>query len=132
MLLKFRTVKGHHEVFLSNLLTLFYDAGMAHTGSDLQVNVSSIVRGLLGLRHMRQSDLAPVLGITPSGVNEKLQGRRKWTLDDLDAMAEHFDISPATFFDEPEALLRSRCVALPMPAGQMELAFTVPAELAAA
>lgn len=27
---------------------------------------------------------------------------------------------------------RSRCVALPMPAGQMELAFTVPAELAAA
>lgn len=106
MLLNFRTVKRHHELFLSNLLTLLYDADMART-ADLQDNVSSIVRGLLGLRHMRQSDLAPVLGVTPSGVNEKLQGRRKWTLNDLDALAAFFDISPATFFDEPEALFKT-------------------------
>ena len=37
--------------------------------SAAQVNVSRIVRGLLGFRHQEQRTLAPVLDLTTSGVS---------------------------------------------------------------
>lgn len=91
---------------------------------DLQTNVSRIVRALMGSRGMKQGDLAGILHVSRSGVTEKLSGRRKWSVDDLDAMGRFFDVSPATFFEEPEALFRSRCFSLVPPiAGQIELDF---------
>lgn len=52
----------------------------------LQTDVSSVVRALLGLKGLHQADLAPVLRISSSGVNEKLRGKRRWTLEDVDAL----------------------------------------------
>lgn len=87
------------------------DTQRATAERHLQHDISLIVRGLLGVRALQQKDLAVVLGIGPSGVAEKLAGRRKWSIDDIDVMCRYFDVSPATFFDDPESLFRSRCFA---------------------
>lgn len=74
----------------------------------LQTDVSSVVRALLGLKGLHQADLAPVLRISSSGVNEKLRGKRRWTLEDVDALAKFFQCDPVDFLSGPDTFLRRR------------------------
>ena len=48
------------------------------------------VKGAMLFRRELQSDIAAVLGIHPSGVTARFNGRRGWTLDEVDMLAEHF------------------------------------------
>lgn len=71
-------------------------------------NVTIIVSTLLGHRRKKQVDLAKVLGFDSGTMSRALNGKRKWTLDDIVAMADFFEVSPALFFEDPANLIRSR------------------------
>lgn len=70
-------------------------------------NVTLIVRTLLAYRGRQQADLAEYLGMDTGSVSRALNGKRKWTLDDLVSMADFFDVSAALFFEDPHTLIRA-------------------------
>lgn len=73
---------------------------------DLQTNISRVVRGLMGLAGVaHQSDLAEVLGVSRSGVTEKLNGDRRWTVEDLQNLARRFDVPVSVFYADPVTVL---------------------------
>lgn len=69
-----------------------------------QMGISTIVRVLLAARGMTQSDLADQLGLHKTQVGQSLHGKRRWTIEDLEAMAEVFDVPVSRFFEDPEVL----------------------------
>lgn len=79
--------------------------------SDRNQDVARVVRMLMALRDFRQPAVAAALGLHQSGVSRALKGKRAWTLDDLDKLAELFEVPVSTFYEEPEVVLRSRCFA---------------------
>lgn len=54
--------------------------------------VAGEVRSWLGRRGYKQKDLASALGIDPSAISERLNGKTDFTLDELPAVAEFLDI----------------------------------------
>lgn len=78
-------------------------------------NVAKIVRTLLGAQQKTQGDLAVAIGLPDaSAVSKALNGRRKWTMDEIADMAEFFGVEVAIFYREADALwaegvVRSRC-----------------------
>lgn len=60
--------------------------------SLLDAVVTGNVRDLMDDHHTTQVDLAAVLGISQPAVSNKLAGRSRWTLDDLEALADHYGI----------------------------------------
>lgn len=70
-----------------------------------------IARTLLAHQGRRQHELADVLGLDSGQVSRALRGQRRWTLDEIAAMAAFFDVGVATFFDDPDLLIRNRCFA---------------------
>lgn len=68
-------------------------------------NVARIVRTLLTYQDRTRSELALSLGVHVSAVNKALNGRRSWDVNDLAAMAEFFNVSPALFFEDSERLI---------------------------
>lgn len=78
-----------------------------HDAPDLQGNISRVVRGLMGLAGIaHHSELADVLNVSRSGVTEKLNGTRKWSVEDLRRLANHFDVSVSVFYDDADEVLR--------------------------
>lgn len=77
--------------------------------TDRNQDVARIVRMLMALRDLRQPAVAEALGLHQSGVSRALKGKRVWTLDDLDKLAELFDVPVSTFYEDPAVVLRSRC-----------------------
>lgn len=51
--------------------------------SDFQMRVSRVVRDAKVVRGWTNADLAAVLRISSGAVNAKLNGVRRWTLDDV-------------------------------------------------
>lgn len=75
---------------------------------DLQANISRVVRGLMGLAGVaHQSDLAEVLGVSRSGVTEKLNGDRRWTVEDLQKLAKRFEVPVSVFYADPATVLNT-------------------------
>lgn len=68
-------------------------------------NVVRIVRTLLAHRGQQQADLATHLGMDSGTMSRALNGKRRWTIEDLVAVAEFFSISPALFFEDSESLI---------------------------
>jgi antitoxin component HigA of HigAB toxin-antitoxin module len=99
---------------LPNLLPTWhrvtYSDRMAGRPTTSASNVARIVRTLLVHQGRQQVDLATHMGVTPSVVSKALTGKRTWSLDDLVVMAEFFEVSPALFFEDPESLVRNRCL----------------------
>lgn len=75
---------------------------MTHT----QERVTTAVRMLVAARRQRQEDLAAVLGVTQPSVSAKMRGRARWSVDDLDKLAEHFDVPLHDLLSPPTAYLR--------------------------
>ena len=69
-----------------------------------------IVETLLSWRGRTRQELADHLGVHVSAISKAYKGKRRWTMNDVEMMAEFFDVSVTTFYDDPESLLRSRCV----------------------
>jgi transcriptional regulator with XRE-family HTH domain len=75
---------------------------MRHT----QERVTTSVRVEMALRREHQSDLARALGLTQTSVSARLNGRTRWSVDDLDKLAEHFGVTVADLVNPPRAYLR--------------------------
>lgn len=52
--------------------------------------VTQVVRLNMALRNESQADLARALGVAPPAVSKKFRGRLRWSLDDLERLAEHY------------------------------------------
>lgn len=77
-------------------------------GTSPDQRAGRIAKILLAQHDRKQMDLGDHLGLDSATISRALGGKRKWTLSDIQRMAEFFDVSVALFFDEPEAVVRSR------------------------
>lgn len=57
------------------------------------------------LRGDRQQDLAIVLGVVRPAITARMNNKSPWALDDLDALAAHYGVPPATFLVPAHLLL---------------------------
>lgn len=87
-------------------------------GKTLQSSVSRIVNVLMAGGNPRaiastQAELAQVLDIDPAALNRALRGGRRWSIEDIANLADHFGVSVSIFFEDPSDLfklqIRSRC-----------------------
>lgn len=97
-------------------------ANMTH---NLNENITAVIRVLIALRGgMTQTDLARMIGADKATISKSFKGIRPWKIEDVEVLADAFDVPPTTFFMRPEDVLRSRCVR-PEPhaelAGQLSL-----------
>lgn len=76
--------------------------------SELTENVSRVIKILLARDGLSQTDLAEILGYNASTITRGLNGERKWSADDIQHLAEAFEVSPGVFFEEPGTLVRSK------------------------
>jgi transcriptional regulator with XRE-family HTH domain len=58
---------------------------------------------------MTQTELGERIGLERSLVTRTFAGRRSWKIEEIESLAKLFNVSPALFFDDPEAALRNRC-----------------------
>jgi transcriptional regulator with XRE-family HTH domain len=68
-----------------------------------------IVETLLSWRGRTRAELADHLGVHVSAISKAYKGKRRWTMDEVEMMAEFFDVPVTSFFDDPESLVKSRC-----------------------
>lgn len=64
----------------------------------LHVNVSRIVRSLMAARGLDQQRTAEAIGVQQPALSKRLGGHTPWTVDDIAALADLFDVSEAIFF----------------------------------
>ena len=53
----------------------------------------SNIRRLLRAHHLKQRDLAEVLGVSEQAISDKFHGRSNFTLRDVSRIADFFDVS---------------------------------------
>lgn len=53
----------------------------------------SNIRRLLRAYHLKQRDLAEVLGVSEQAISDKFHGRSNFTLRDVSRIADFFDVS---------------------------------------
>jgi transcriptional regulator with XRE-family HTH domain len=92
--------------------------------TPIDQRVARVARIMLAVRDQHQGDLADVLGLNSGALSRKMHGHRKWTLTELELMAQHFDVSVGVFFEEADDLVRSRCF---RPEPQLPLEFNLAA-----
>lgn len=68
--------------------------------------VSANLRVYMALRRQTHEDVAAVLGLTRPAVSARLNGRTAWSLDDVDKLAGHYGVTPATFLSAPPDVLQ--------------------------
>lgn len=57
--------------------------------------VTEAVRVAMALAQEDQNDLSGVLGVTQGAVSQRLRGRIRWSLADLDKLAGHYGVTVA-------------------------------------
>jgi len=77
--------------------------------SQVTERVSRVVKILLARDGLNQADLAEILGYDASTVTRAMKGERNWSAQDIQQLAETFEVSPGLFFEEPDSLVRIRC-----------------------
>lgn len=83
---------------MSNTLTSTHDLDVAH-----------IIKVLLVDRGLRHSDLAVELGFDNGTMSRALNGKRKWTVEEIKHVANYFDVSVDLLLSDPVDIVRSRC-----------------------
>ena len=76
---------------------------MKRTRSPRNNNIARIVKGLLAVSERSQRDLGSALDLSDSAISRKLSSG-EWDVDDLDVLAQFFDVSLSTFFRDPTDL----------------------------
>lgn len=71
--------------------------------SERQDAITTVVRVLLALNGRQQKDLAAALGMNASGITRRMK-HGTWAIEDLDPMAQFFDVPVSTFFRDPRDL----------------------------
>ena len=62
-------------------------------------SVSAVLRACMALAGESQERVAEVLGVTRPAVTARLAGRTRWTVSEVEVLADHYGIEPAAFFD---------------------------------
>lgn len=57
--------------------------------------VSTMVEFALKARQETRNDLAKAMGVSVDAIGSRLRGRTRWSVDDIDQVAAHFEMSPA-------------------------------------
>lgn len=65
-----------------------------------QERISRNVRMLFAAHGDDQQTAARKLGMSPSAISDKLKGRRRWSVDDLDIIAEAYEIEVVLLLTE--------------------------------
>ncbi|WP_165217263.1 helix-turn-helix transcriptional regulator [Schaalia sp. ZJ1691] len=71
--------------------------------SKSQAIISREVRRFMDAAHLSQAELAKTLGIDQTGVSARLNGRTRWSLDDLDILREIGVPLELSAYDQMEA-----------------------------
>lgn len=69
-----------------------------------QAGITSIVKHLMTDRGMTGRQLAEHLGMHEASLSHALNGRRRWSIEDLEAMSVIFEVPVSRFFEDPEEL----------------------------
>lgn len=77
----------------------------AMTRTRVQSQLTTNVQIMLLVRKERQADLASALGTTQANVSRKLANKVSWTMDDVEALSNHFNLEAADLFREPAELM---------------------------
>jgi transcriptional regulator with XRE-family HTH domain len=73
-----------------------------------QANISRNVKVYMAERGIRsQVELAALTGLHQTSISKALAGVRRWSLDDLDILAEQFDVPVSLLLED--TLVRNRC-----------------------
>jgi len=67
------------------------------TPSTAAATVLSEVLALMGRQRMKQAQLGRIIGVSQSGVSERVNGRVDFSIHELELLAAHFDV-PITYF----------------------------------
>lgn len=76
-----------------------YAVGMTIT--EVHVNRAAYIRALLAWHGLRQADLGRIMGCSQANASQKLAGLRRFTTDDLLAIAEALDVDPRYLLTVP-------------------------------
>jgi hypothetical protein len=71
---------------------------MAHDDDVFEI-ARLTLRQLMDERELRQEDLAPVIGLTQQVLSDRLRGRSRLTLAEVQRLAHYFGVSPLAFFN---------------------------------
>lgn len=85
------------------------ESGVGASAAD--ANVREVVWTMLGARRQKPAELALRLGISKSAIYSRLSGKTVFTVGEVAAMGEHFDLPPNVFFAGNSALLVGRAAA---------------------
>ena len=69
-----------------------------------QLGITTIVKQYMAHRDMTGTALARALGCHQVQVSKSLTGKRRWTIEDLEAMSVIFEVPVSRFFEDPEVL----------------------------
>ena len=69
--------------------------------SKLQETIAEEIRVLMARRRITQGDLAELLGVSRPTLSSRMNGRVPWTVDELEALANYFDM-PITALIAPQ------------------------------
>lgn len=73
------------------------------SASPSQQAVTHSVKLLLGMTDESRQQLAGVLKITPGALTHKLTARTRWSIEDLDALCAHFELTLPELVDPSAA-----------------------------
>jgi hypothetical protein len=71
----------------------------------IQRRITRNMRFVLTDTHTSQSQLAGVLGLHLNAVNARMNGRSSWAIEDLQKIADHWDLHPWDLTGEPAQLI---------------------------
>lgn len=93
----------------SVILNRMTDSAAARPFAEsLEANVCRVVNMLLAARGQQRRDLAGPLRVSGGQVSNRLNGKAKLTVRDLEALAKHFDLPPEVFLRDPTELIDRR------------------------
>ena len=59
----------------------------------------------MAMHQETQSDLAGLLDVDQASISRRMRCKIDWQITELDLMAEHWNVSPSIFFEEPGEIL---------------------------
>jgi hypothetical protein len=75
---------------------------------DLGNNVSRVLRILMAVDGVDQQTVAAEIGMDGPALSRTMKGQRRWQLDEIELLAEVFDVSPAKFLEPADQLVLIR------------------------
>jgi transcriptional regulator with XRE-family HTH domain len=75
---------------------------------DVGRDAATIVGMLAAANGATVVQLAELIGVSRAAIYARLAGETRFTLSDLATLAEHFEVDPGIFFQDPRQLLGAK------------------------